>query len=88
MELGKVESALDNGHLWARMKNGRYWLARRNGKTKTWKRARTGEYRIPVKCGLYACGEVRHNSAVALPGMALRAEFLISEGNPNVTTQL
>lgn len=35
---------------------------RRNGRTQTWK-TRPGEFRIPVKCGLYDYGEVTHLNA-------------------------
>lgn len=35
---------------------------RRNGKTQTWK-TRPGEFRIPIKYGLYGYGEITHNDA-------------------------
>jgi hypothetical protein len=35
---------------------------RRNGKTKTWK-TRPGEFRIPVKCGLYEYFYITHENA-------------------------
>ena len=35
---------------------------RRNGKTQTWK-TRPGEFRVPVKHGLYAYGEIRETDA-------------------------
>lgn len=41
-------------------KTGRRW--RRNGKTQTWK-TRPGEFRIPVKHGLYEYGEITHEQA-------------------------
>lgn len=80
----EIETALANGELWAQMSSGRFWRARRNGKTQTWK-TRAGEFRIPIKCGLKACGEVTHNSDVAMVGHARwrAADFAVSEGDPN-----
>ena len=44
---------------WTENATGRTW--RRNGATKTWK-TRPGEFRIPVKFGLYAYGYITdHN---------------------------
>jgi hypothetical protein len=60
-----IENSLYNHTVWARMNSGRYWVLRRNGKTQTWK-TRPNDYRIPVKCGLKSCGEITHNSSVAL----------------------
>ena len=52
-----IENSLYNGELWAAMQSGRYWKLRRNGKTQTWK-TRPGEFRVPVKCGMYTYGEI------------------------------
>lgn len=38
---------------------GKTW--RRKGKTKTWK-TRPGEFKIPVKYGLYSYGVIDHNN--------------------------
>lgn len=40
--------------------DGKRW--RRNGRTQTWK-TRPGEFRIPVKHGLYAYGQIRETQA-------------------------
>ena len=53
----RIETALDAGLIEAEMNNGRWWRLRRNGKTQTWK-TRPGEFRIPIKAGLKACGEI------------------------------
>lgn len=42
--------------------NGRSNRWRRNGVTKTWK-TRPGEFRIPVKFGMYGYGYIDHNNA-------------------------
>lgn len=52
-----IETALDAGKVEVAMNSGRWWRLRRNGKTQTWK-TRPGEFRIPVKAGLRACGEI------------------------------
>lgn len=59
----QIETALAAHNLWAAMRNGRYWLVRRNGQTQTWK-TRPSEFRIPVKAGLKAYGEIRETSDV------------------------
>lgn len=53
----EIETALAAGKLYAKMSNGREWVCRRNGKTQTWK-TRPDDYRIPVKAGLRAYGNV------------------------------
>lgn len=45
---------------WTEDATGRTW--RRNGATKTWK-TRPGEFRIPVKFGLYGYGYITHTNA-------------------------
>lgn len=78
-----IENSLYNGELWAHMSHGRYWRLRRNGKTQLWK-TRPSDYRIPVKGGLKACGEVTHSSSVALLGGTnwRHADFVIGD-DPN-----
>lgn len=61
----QIEAALDHGRLFVLMQNGRYWQARRNGRTQTWK-TRPSEFRIPLKAGLRATGEITHRSVVGL----------------------
>ena len=41
---------------------GKVYTWRRNGRTKTWK-TRPGEFRIPVKYGLYQYGYIFHSTA-------------------------
>lgn len=80
-----IENSLYNGELWAAMySRGRFWKLRRNGKTQTWK-TRAGEYRIPVKAGLRACGAVTHSSRVRLVSDPdwRAADFVISPSDPN-----
>lgn len=57
----EIEAALDQGRVEAHMANGNWWRVRRNGQTKTWK-TRPGEFRIPVKAGLRACGYITHTN--------------------------
>ena len=57
----QANHAIDHGLVWARMSRGELWQCRRNGATKTWK-TRPGEFRIPVKAGFSACGELTHNN--------------------------
>lgn len=59
--LAEVERALDARQLQVMMSNGRWWDCRRNGRTKTWK-TRPGEFRIPVKAGLRACGYITNGN--------------------------
>jgi hypothetical protein len=59
-----LETALDNGSLYARMGNGNYWKCRRNGKTQTWK-TRPNDFRIPVKAGLKSCGAIDHHNVTS-----------------------
>ena len=75
--LEEIETALANGHLWARMGGGRFWRLRRNGATKRWKRE-PSRFRIPVKAGLRSCGEVNEGSNVSR-NRATASNFLISE---------
>lgn len=82
MDLATIETALAGGNLWAAMRNGRYWRLRRNGATQTWKRD-TARFRIPVKAGLKAYGEVTNVSTVSTDGSTM-PDFLISETDPNV----
>lgn len=78
-----VEAALAAGNLWALMGNGRYWRLRRNGATKTWK-TRPGEFRIPVKAGLKACGEVTHNSRIGAANPQDKPDFVVMSDDPNL----
>lgn len=41
---------------------GKIYTWRRNGRTQTWK-TRPGEFRIPVKYGLYSYGQIRDTEA-------------------------
>jgi hypothetical protein len=59
MTLSQIEQALETNRVWARMQNGRLWVCRRNGRTQTWK-TRPNEFRIPVKAGLRATGQLTH----------------------------
>jgi hypothetical protein len=61
MTLQQIETALDNGQLYARILPKGEWRCRRNGATKTWK-TRPGEFQIPVKAGFRSCGYVRHDN--------------------------
>jgi hypothetical protein len=45
-----VETALDQGKLFVRMRNGNNWRVRRNGKTQTWVKE-PSRFRIPCKAG-------------------------------------
>jgi hypothetical protein len=42
--------------------DGSCYVWRRNGATQTWK-TRPGEFRIPVKYGMYQYGQIRHDIA-------------------------
>jgi len=79
-----IEAALIDGELWVAMRNGRFWRARRSGKTQLWK-TRAGEFRIPIKAGMYAHGAVTHTSRVELCGAPSwrAADFVISQIDPN-----
>lgn len=55
----KIERALDQGKLFARMRNGNNWRVRRNGKTITWT-TRPGDFRIPCKAGLRLTFQIGH----------------------------
>jgi hypothetical protein len=63
MKRQEIETALDNGLLWARMGNGNLWRLRRNGKTQLWK-TRPDEFRIPVKAGLRSTGQITDASEI------------------------
>lgn len=84
MTLQQIEQALHDGELWCAMRNGRWWRARRNGQTKTWK-TRAGQFRIPLKAGMYSYGEITHSSRVTTTdGTFWRSgDFVISAGDPN-----
>lgn len=56
-----IEAALDKRILFAHMRNGKWWRVRRNGKTQTWKREPM-RFRIPVKAGLRAYGEITNGN--------------------------
>ena len=56
-----AEKALDAGRLYGATNKGTWWLCRRNGRTKTWK-TRPGHWRIPIKAGFRATGELSHHS--------------------------
>lgn len=57
----ELEAALDAGRLSHSMGNGKFWKIRRNGKTQTWK-TRPNEFRIPIKAGLRATGNLTQDS--------------------------
>jgi hypothetical protein len=57
-----IESYLDSGHLRGIMTNGKLWGVRRNGKTQLWK-TRPQDFRIPIKAGLRAYGEITPRTA-------------------------
>ncbi len=67
LPLKAIEDLLDRGRLEARVSGGRWWRVRRNGKTQTWK-TRPDEFRIPVKAGFRACGELTHQSMLGPDG--------------------
>lgn len=83
--LEQIEERLSHGELWGAMRNGRFWRLRRNGKTQRWK-TRPADFRIPVKAGLRACGEVTQRSAVALcpdDSNWRQADFVCCHTDPN-----
>jgi hypothetical protein len=69
---GKItyQAALDCGRFYHRTerysgrggKSGRPYEARRNGKTKTWV-SRPGQFKIPIKIGLYQYGSIDNSNA-------------------------
>lgn len=61
----QIELALSEGRLFAKMGNGNYWRLRRNGATQLWK-TRPSEFRIPVKAGLKAYGQVWHSDTIGV----------------------
>jgi hypothetical protein len=73
----EIETALDNGKLFARISNGKYWECRRNGRTQRWK-TRPEHFRIPIKFGFRGTGAVEHGSHVML-GKDNIADFQIRE---------
>lgn len=78
----QIEAALATGHVWAAMRNGRYWRLHRNGATQRWK-TRPFAFRIPVKAGLKAYGEITHDSSVAYMGSGSdkSADFIVTIGD-------
>jgi len=58
MTLAQIEEHLAKGRIEAEMANGRFWRVRRNGRTQLWK-TRPNDFRIPVKAGLKAYGNIR-----------------------------
>lgn len=65
MTLQDLEAALDSGQLQVQMANDRWWTLRRNGRTRTWT-SRPNDYRIPVKAGLRAYGQLSPKSGLTL----------------------
>ncbi|MDE2102240.1 MAG: hypothetical protein KGL39_33650 [Patescibacteria group bacterium] len=57
-----AENAREWHHKTKKNADGTPMRVRRNGKTQTWK-TRPGEFRIPVKYGLYEYGEINHNTS-------------------------
>ena len=47
-----IDSLLDSGRLYVKMRNGNWWQLRRNGATKRWKRDPERFY-VGVKAGLH-----------------------------------
>jgi hypothetical protein len=66
-----VETALDKGMLYVRMRNGNSWKVRRNGKTQTWVRE-PSRFRIPCKAGLRCTFQL---TDADLPSFALHFEI-------------
>ncbi len=64
LSLGEIDEMLNRGRLMAIMNTGKLWKIRRNGATKTWK-TRPNEFRIPIKAGLKACGEITQDAVFA-----------------------
>lgn len=87
MTRDQIENALNAGHVWAAMRNGRYWRLRRNGATQRWK-TRPFDFRIPVKAGLKAYGEITHTSAIAYMSDPdwQAAHFLVTLGDIDPNT--
>ncbi len=56
-----IKTATNFEHKTATNADGTRLRARRNGATKTWK-TRPGNFRIPVKHGLYQYGYIDHNN--------------------------
>jgi len=82
MTKNELEKALDSGTLWAKMGNGRWWKVRRNGRTQVW--VRKPAWRIPVKAGLRACGELTQDSNVTVMGDgAVRGDWIVSSFDPS-----
>lgn len=79
----QVRYEIEHGFIWARMHNGRYWRVRCNGRTQTWKRD-LFRYRIPVKAGLKACGEITNETEIGSFDSA--ADFICSSADPNTCT--
>jgi len=82
-QLKPIEDALAAGYVWALMTGNRYWRVRRNGVTKLWK-TRPDEFRIPIKCGLRACGEITHKSNIGAGNPQDRPDFVITTLDPNI----
>lgn len=77
----QVRYEIEHGAIWARMPNGRYWRVRCNGRTQTWKRD-LFRYRIPVKAGLRACGEITNKTEIGhCDG---NEQFICSFSDPNL----
>lgn len=77
----QVRYEIEQGSIWARMGNGRYWQVRCNGATQTWKRD-LFRYRIPVKAGLRACGEI--TNATVIGHCDGNEAFICSFSDPNL----
>lgn len=83
-KLYDIETALDAGNLWAAVSKGKYWKLRRNGRTKLWK-TRPNEFRIPVKAGLRATGQISETDIVTQWGLKdwEHGAFVICADDPN-----
>ena len=79
----QVRYEIERGYIWARMYHGHYWQVRCNGKTQTWKRD-LFRYRIPVKAGIRAYGEITNETEIFPADFAGKADFICSSSDPNV----
>ncbi len=77
----QIETALDAGHVWAKMAHTlktSWWMVKRNGATKTWK-TRPGEFRIPIKIGYKSYSHIDHMNMTS-------PHLCISKERPTITS--
>lgn len=76
ISLDRIEKELDSGNISARARNGNLHSCRRGGRTKTW--ATKPGFRIPVKIGFRAFGEITEKTEFSRPGDGIIGDFYLN----------